>query len=302
MSDYTTRIIEVNISESKGYLNDIDVFPEGIQNGDIYTLPYNKIVDGNKYCKYVDGKWEFLKTCPRHWTLLKAYIPRGPRKKQQTVLVDEYDENLKPTGRKIEQVVGSPDKNAYLFKDDVGKDIWFKIEREWSNNGGNVRDNYISKMNNTPITGRGLPSDISEETNAWLEEDKAREYGYSFTWCTLQEWYDEYEKVQERILKKIQDLYTKKEFESSQKKLDFIIKNLGKVPSDKDVKNILKNNKRKSDDEDLFDFDFEMDCLIEEELPELWSIAYEIGRIEAFVDMYDELGNSDYVRIIYYLS
>ena len=29
----------------------------------------------------------------------------------------------------------------------------------------------------------------------------------------------------------------------------------------------------------------EIAAMYEEELPELWSIAYEIGRIEAFVDM-----------------
>ena len=301
MSTYTTRIIEIKILESKGYLNDINVFPEGIQNGDIYSLPYNLRTDDKKYCKFVDGSWEYLESCPSHWELVEAYVPRGPRKKQQTVLVDEYDENLKPTGRKVEQPVGPMDTNAYLFKDESGNDRWFKIESEWYNNGGFVRDDYISKFNDSKIKERGLPENLSDKTKELLDKSEAHKYGYSFTWCTLQEWYDIYDEKEAEILKKLEDLFIKKHLLSSDKKLDFIIKNLGKNPSDKERKKVL-STKGKNEDKDEYDFDEELSYIKEEELPVLWAIGYEIGRIESFVDMYDELGNSSNTRIIYYLS
>lgn len=303
MSTYTTRLIEAKITESKGFLDDDNVFPEGVQNGDIYTLPYNIRTDDKKYCKYVDGKWEYMADCPSHWILLKAYIPRGPKKPQKKVLVDEYDEHFKKTGRQVEQPVGMPDNNAYLFKDENGKDVWFKIEDDWSNNGGNVRDNYISTYgSNDNIKGRGLPDDLSDDAKKILtdEESDAKKYGYAFTWCSLAEWYRLYDEAEKEILKKLDNLYVKKHLQSSENKLNFIIKNLGKNPSDKERNKIIKYAGRPKDEDD-FDFDEEMAYIIEEDLPVLWSIGYEIGRVEALTDMYDLYG-SDSVRIIYYLS
>ena len=52
-------------------------------------------------------------------------------------------------------------------------------------------------------------------------------------------------------------------------------------------------------DEDYYD---SPQCIIDEEMPNLYSIGYEIGRLEQISSMYGFYGSSNDVRVIYYLA
>ena len=43
-------------------------------------------------------------------------------------------------------------------------------------------------------------------------------------------------------------------------------------------------------------------CIIDEEMPNLFTIGYEIGRLEQISSMYGFYGSSDDIRVIYFLA
>ena len=125
-------------------------------------------------------------------------------------------------------------------------------------------------------------------------------YGYSKTYVTLSEWYSFYEKEKARILGKIKDSYEKKFHNEINAKLDFLINNM-KSPVEADANTFFSNlNENDNDNDD--DYYDSAECIIEENMINLYQIAEEIGKIEYVADMYELWGSSNDVRVIYYLE
>ena len=116
----------------------------------------------------------------------------------------------------------------------------------------------------------------------------------------LSEWYSFYEKEKARILGKIKDSYEKKFHNEINAKLDFLINNM-KSPVEADVNTFFSNlNENDNDNDD--DYYDSVECIIEENMINLYQIAEEIGKIEYVADMYELWGSSNDVRVIYYLE
>ena len=277
MSQYTTRIIEVRVSTSKGtsykYENLVERYKDVAKEGDYFTLYENF---KQKTIKYVNG--EFVRTnekIPKVWKLVKFY--------------SNYDvKNI---------IVSDSDGEHPMFEPD-GSINGEKVSssNKWYNNGGYIRDNYISTncFEYQPFTGRGIPSDISEEAakliapelNDLLEYD----YKHSRTWVTLSEWEELYNKKFEEFKQKISELYSNKKEDSISKKLNIILNKLG-------VKTEEHTNEYDDDSEDeVYIWDYLFD--------ELLSISDEISRNAALAEQFLDGAyvNYDDVRILYYIS
>ena len=125
MSQYTTRILEVRVSTSKGtsykYENLVERYKDIAKEGDYFVL-YEKYKP--QTIKYVNG--EFVRTnekIPKVWKLVKFY--------------SNYDVK--------NRIVSDSDGEHPMFAPDGvvnGEKVSSSIE--WDNNGGYIRDNYIS--------------------------------------------------------------------------------------------------------------------------------------------------------------
>ena len=83
-------------------------------------------------------------------------------------------------------------------------------------------------------------------------------------------------------------------------KLDFIIDHM-KDPMSADT-DAFRKPSDECDDEYTEDYYDSPQCIIDEEMPNLYSIGYEIGRLEQISSMYGFYGSSNDVRVIYYLA
>ena len=175
MSQYTTRILEVRVSTSKGtsykYENLVERYKDIAKEGDYFVLYENF---KPQTIKYVNG--EFVRTnekIPKVWKLVKFY--------------SNYDvKNI---------IVSDSDGEHPTFASDGivnGEKVSSSVE--WCNNGGYIRDNYISTngWESQSFTGRGIPSDISEEAAKLMAPQKDDLFDYdckhSRTWVTLADW------------------------------------------------------------------------------------------------------------------
>ena len=181
MSQYTTRILEVRVSTSKGtsykYENLVERYKDTAKEGDYFVLYENF---KPQTIKYVNG--EFIKTnekIPKVWKLVKFY--------------SNYDV-------KNRIVLDSDGEHPIFASDGVVNGEKVSSSVEWCNNGGYIRDNYISTngWESQSFTGRGVPSDISEEAAKLMAPEKddlfGCDYKHSRTWVTLSEWEELYNK------------------------------------------------------------------------------------------------------------
>ena len=278
MSQYTTRIIEVRVSASKGssykYENLVQRYKDIAQEGDYFVL-YENFKKQN--IKYVNG--EFVRTnekIPTKWELVKFYSNYDVK---NSIVFDALGEHpaFEPDGDIHEEKVSLTDK--------------------WCNNGGCIRDNFISThgWDLQKFTGRGIPDDISEEAAKLMAPEKddlfGCDYKHSRTWVTLSEWEELYNKKFKEFKHKLCELYTNKNSDSINHKLNLILKKL--EIENKDDKHENKN------------YDVEEEELIWGELfDELISISNEISYNSALAEQFldETYVNYDDVRILYYIS
>lgn len=277
MSQYVTRILEVRVSTSKGtsykYENLVERYKDIAKEGDYFVLYENF---EPQTIKFVNG--EFIRTkekIPMVWKLVKFY--------------SDYDiKNRIVSDFKGEHPMFEPD--GVLDGEEVVSSY------KWVNNGGCIRDNYISinGWDSQSFTGRGVPSDISEEAAKLMAPEKDDLFGcdckHSRTWVTLTEWEELYNKKFEEFKNKISELYSNKNANSINKKLDIILNKLGVE---------TKESKNENYDE------AEQEEYIWKELFwELRTIGNEISRNEALAEQFLNciLCNYDDVRILYYIS
>lgn len=277
MSQYTTRILEVRVSTSKGtsykYENLVERYKDTAKEGDYFVL-YENCKAQN--VKYVNG--EFVRTdekIPKVWKLVKFYSNYDV--KNRIVLDSEGEHPL----FKADGVVNGEEVSASI---------------EWANNGGCIRDNFISR-NGWDIqlfTCRGIPSDISEEANKLIDSENDDSFSWdckgSFTWVTLAEWEDLYNKKFKEFKHKIAELYSSKNADSINKKLNLVLNKLGLETEETENEYYDEAEQEDYVWGDLFD--------------ELREIGAEISRNEALAEQFlDGIWcNYDDVRILYYIS
>ena len=277
MSQYTTRILEVRVSTSKGtsykYENLVERYKDIAKEGDYFVLYENF---KPQTIKYVNG--EFVRTnekIPKVWKLVKFY--------------SNYDvKNI---------IVSDSDGEHPTFVSDGivnGEKVSSSVE--WCNNGGYIRDNYISTngWESQSFTGRGIPLDISEEAAKLMAPEKDDLFGcdckHSRTWVTLSEWEELYNKKFEEFRRKISELYSSKNADSINKKLNIVLNRLG-------VETKEFNN-------EYYDEGEQEEYIWGELFEELRTIDDEISRNVALAEQFLDGVYVDYddVRILYYIS
>lgn len=277
MSQYTTRILEVRVSTSKGtsykYENLVERYKDIAKEGDYFVL-YDNFKP--QTIKYVNG--EFVRTnekIPKVWKLVKFY--------------SNYDVK--------NRIVSDSDGEHPIFVSDGivnGEKVSSSVE--WCNNGGYIRDNYISTngWESQSFTGRGIPSDISEEAAKLMAPEKDElfgcDYKHSRTWVTLSEWEELYNKKFEEFKRKIFELYSSKNADSINKKLNIVLNRLGVETEE------FKN--------EYYDEGEQEEYIWEELFEELRAIDDEISRNVALAEQFLDGVYVDYddVRILYYIS
>ena len=277
MSQYTTRILEVRVSTSKGtsykYENLVERYKDIAKEGDYFVLYENF---KPQTIKYVNG--EFVRTnekIPKVWKLVKFY--------------SNYDVK--------NRIVSDSDGEHPIFVSDGivnGEKVSSSVE--WCNNGGYIRDNYISinGWESQSFTGRGIPSDISEEAAKLMAPEKDDLFGcdckHSRTWVTLSEWEELYNKKFEEFRRKISELYSSKNTDSINKKLNIVLNRLG-------VETKEFNN-------EYYDEGEQKEYIWGELFEELRTIGDEISRNVALAEQFLDGVYVDYddVRILYYIS
>ena len=277
MSQYTTRILEVRVSTSKGtsykYENLVERYKDIAKEGDYFVLYENF---KPQTIKYVNG--EFVRTnekIPKVWKLVKFY--------------SNYDVK--------NRIVSDSDGEHPIFVSDGivnGEKVSSSVE--WCNNGGYIRDNYISTngWESQSFTGRGIPSDISEEAAKLMAPEKDElfgcDYKHSRTWVTLSEWEELYNKKFEEFKRKISELYSSKNADSINKKLNIVLNRLGVETEE------FKN--------EYYDEGEQEEYIWEELFEELRAIDDEISRNVALAEQFLDGVYIDYddVRILYYIS
>lgn len=277
MSQYTTRILEVRVSTSKGtsykYENLVERYKDIAKEGDYFVLYENF---KPQTIKYVNG--EFVRTnekIPKVWKLVKFY--------------SNYDVK--------NRIVSDSDGEHPIFASDGivnGEKVSSSVE--WCNNGGYIRDNYISinGWESQSFTGRGIPSDISEEAAKLMAPEKDElfgcDYKHSRTWVTLSEWEELYNKKFEEFKRKISELYSSKNADSINKKLNIVLNRLG-----------VETEESKNE---YYDEGEQEEYIWEELFEELRAIDDEISRNVALAEQFLDGVYVDYddVRILYYIS
>ena len=277
MSQYTTRILEVRVSTSKGtsykYENLVERYKDIAKEGDYFVLYENF---KPQTIKYVNG--EFVRTnekIPKVWKLVKFY--------------SNYDVK--------NRIVSDSDGEHPMFAPDGvvnGEKVSSSIE--WDNNGGYIRDNYISTngWDSQPFTGRGIPSDISEEAAKLMAPEKDVLFGcdckHSRTWVTLAEWEELYNKKFKEFKHEIFKFYSSKNADSINKKLNIVLNKLGVETEEFENENYDEGEQEEYIWEELFE--------------ELTAIGDEISRNVALAEQFlnGVYVGSDDVRILYYIS
>ena len=253
-------------------------FKDDVKVGDIFTITRGS----HRYYKMIDGDWTPIKDndVKRGWRLLKTY---GEIHKSNVYALDSEKET-----RKRVVIDG---KEKVLYEHDY-----------WTNNGGAIRDDYLSDrwgIIDCPFRSRGIPQDISDETMKAMTDKDGKLSGYSHTWATLGEWYSFSNSEETRIMSEIRQAIQKETSKSIEKKLDFIIQNM-KDPLKMNLTEIYPKNDNEDEEESDEEYD-NIDEIISDGMSKLYLIAQEIAKASLIADFADIYGE-DSVRIIYYME
>ena len=281
MSTYTHRYIEILAEQIDGSVWKVsDLPPAEEHEGEIFKINgYNRPSDVAPYyiAKEKPGLtfdesvyvWEARTNVEKKWVPVKWYSVLNKNK----VLLNK-DPNWKP---------------KYV----VTKDGMFLQENFlWANNGGCVRDDYISTRcwKESKVSGRGLPVDVSEE----IESDIVSDYHYDMTWVTVSEWEEILEARKKEFESEVYKRYAKEDKREVMAKLDEIFKAI-KDPN-------YTPKKKKKSDEDVTDWEETVEYLFEEEIWDLFVIQMEIDRTEFILQEFADSYAYSEARIIYYLA
>lgn len=286
MSTYTHRYIEVEIECIDGSVWNKENLPSASKHeGEVWKVTnYRNHPEVSPYyvAKEAPGItfdestyiWKPLDKVEKKWVPVKWYgfLPKNK-------VLENHDPYYKP--------------KYVVAKDGNGKEMFLEENLLWCNNGGFVRDDYISShgLSSHKFANRGLPSDVSEEVKADIESEK---YNYDKTWVDLDEWEVAFEAAKEKFMKNVQLKFEKMNKKDISDKLDTILATI-KDPNYKPKK------KKKEEDEDYY-YEDTIEYLFEEDIWELFNIQMEIDRTEFIVEQFDNHYSHFGTRIIYYLA
>ena len=276
MSTYTYRYVEVlremvdGVSWKKASLPDAKA-----HEGETYKITQYEIPEGeSRYYRAEKGEWVPVDKVPVKWAPVKwySYLPKNR-------VLDNKDPYYRP---KYNEVTAKS-----------GETFFVEEHLCWCNNGGYVRDEYISThgFNDSPFSGRGLPSDVSDE----VKEDIDKDYAYDHTWVTLDEWETAFETAKKAFEAKVRERYAAEMREDVMQKLDDIYKAI------KDPAYTPKKSRKKKDDEE-YCYEDTVEYLFEEDIWQLFHIQTEIDRIHFIVDDINDDFCVKGTRVIYYLA
>ncbi len=286
MSTYTHRYIEVKIECIDGSVWNKENLPSASKHeGEVWKVANSRNrpeVSPYYVARETPGitfdestyVWTPVEKVETKWVPVKWYgfLPKNK-------VLENHDPYYKP------KYVVAKDKN--------GKEMFLEENLLWSNNGGFIRDDYISShsLSSHKFANRGLPSDVSEEVKADIESEK---YNYDKTWVDLDEWEAAFETAKEKFMKNVQLKFEKMNKKDISDKLDTILATI-KDPNYKPKK------KKKEEDEDYY-YEDTIEYLFEEDIWELFNIQMEIDRTEFIVEQFDNHYSHLGTRIIYYLA
>ena len=274
MSTYTHRYIEVCREAIDGATWRVDELPPAERHqGEVYKInDYNRPEDVAPYYKSDGVQWVPLDKVEKKWVPIKWYsfLPKNR-------VIDNEDPYYKP--------------KYIVAKDENGDEIYLKENILWANNGGFVRDDYISSRswNQSAVAGRGLPSDISDEVKNDIDSD----YAYDKTWVTLAEWETIYEEAEKEFRRKVEKYFEGEKNDEINRKLEHIIKL---------IKNPNAKAPRKKEKGNYYDYEDSLDYLFEEDIWKLFNIQAEIEKTEFILQEFEDWFSHEDVRIIYYLA
>ena len=291
MSTYVTRVIEVKLPCVKGYvwneesLNKID--KKTLLPYDVYRVnsdneyPYRKFHIAHE----IDGipeYWEKMKTCDYKWHLVKYWVLNNPHSH-----TDKFE----------------------IISDNKGKQEEVKKISEYCDNGGSIRDVYLSRWyeDTYNIINRGIPEDCSEETRKELCLDD--KYIYNRTYVLLSELYSIYNREIENFKNKIKTTIFNDQLKTIDKKIDKIYSKLNGEETEPEVESEMEPDtevNEMSDDTDYdtesYDYEENIDSLFDEPFNDIQTLNDEIVIIHRLVDEIYGYISSDNIRINYYFS
>ena len=278
MSTYTYRFIEYlceNIAGSVWRKDDLPKAEEHI--GETYRINEYRVPDEERYYlakQFPDGcYWIKVNPPTKSWRHLKWYSVAGKR-------------NFNLPSEEKEKV----DYERHRFNA-VGPN-GFKLElyenTHWVNNGGHVRDDYISSSgwSKQKFSGRGLPDDVSFTVGQEINEEP---YFFDKTYVRMDEWQEEFESLVEKFKLKIKSLSKDETAKRLEQKVDEILAR-------------LKGEKFEIPEPEEGEFD-DFEEMLEEEL---WTILHVSDEIRVCDQLIDEfVPNNTRIldrRIIYCLG
>ena len=279
MSTYTYRYVEIRREMIDGSVWKFSDLPDPNEHrGEIYRInEYNRPEGISHYYKSIQVSdasfgWNPVEKVEKKWVPVKwySYLPKNR-------VLDNKDPNFNP--------------KYVTAKDANGKEFYLQEHLYWCNNGGHIRDDYISSSSfeRHVFAKRGLPNDVSDE----VKEDIGSDYAYDQTWVKFTEWEYAFDNALKNFVAKVKERFNNATLDEINRKLDDIFKAV-KDPN-------YKPKKKKSEDDEEY-YEDTLEYLFEEDIWELFHIREEMERIEFIAeDFGDTFANND-VRVIYYLA
>lgn len=204
-----------------------------------------------------------------------------------------------------------------IISDNKGKQEEVKKISEYCDNGGSIRDVYLSRWyeDTYNIINRGIPEDCSEETRKELCLDD--KYIYNRTYVLLSELYSIYNREIENFKNKIKTTILNDQLKTIDKKIDKIYSKLNGEDAEPEVESEPEPEpepesevNEMSDDTDYdtegygygYDYEENIDTLFDEPFNDIQTLNDEIVIIHRLVDEIYGYISSENIRINYYFS
>ena len=284
MSVYVTRYYEVRVPIIDADVSNIEELKKKVKpdkDGFVCHVSCNSY--DTRYMCWSEKKqgWIPKKDVKHKWVLVRWYNPAGLGYNRT-----HYDFEVGKIHPNVDPYTKESDTKVVKEGEKLDEGLYY------CDNGSIVRDEYLSSHFNSTdcdFRERGYPSDMSEELRFYLKsvDDK---YLWGKTYVTLSEWNNEYHRQLEKFKSKLNDLYSKKNADKTNEKLDDILKMLS-------GEKVEKKKKKNSDDEEN-EINSSIDYLWEEKYYDLMYMRNEITRAYVLTEYFGYTPDED-IRIIY---
>jgi hypothetical protein len=274
MSVYVHRFIEINRKKIDGDV-DLKNLPKTLKVGSYYTA-------------WKDAKRLFLKC-------------EGYNGDKTPVLV-EVDESSVPVGWELvkwysDARYGYDNKTCGRLVSNDSKEINLKEHTYFCDNGGIIRDEYVSSRCESKFSERGYPSDMSDELREILKDDS---YTWSHTSVLLSEWQIERDRLVEEFKNKLIKSINNEKLNDISEKIDILMK----MAKDPFIEIPQKEKKQREDDEydEYGEYNPTVEYLFEEDFWDILNVQHEINAAWHVVDEIYGWTSPEKIRIVYYCS